>query len=84
MKIHALTGCLCILVQISLRFETVLCYRNSCACLVNMADLTDLKESRRVAKIKLTRACNKMTRDVHEDMDRLLLSQQVSLFKGNF
>ena len=86
MKIHAITGFLCILLPISLRFETVLRYSNSCACtcIVNMADLSDLKESRRVAKIKPTKACNKITRDVHEDMDSSLLSQQVSLLKVTF
>ena len=75
MKYLAFAGFLCILLQISWRCEIVQHYSYTCACSVNMAGLSDLKESRRVAKIKLTKACNKITRAIHEDTDHSLLAQ---------
>ena len=43
-----------------------------------------MKEARRVAKIKLTKSCNKISRAILEDSDIALVSQQVSFLKVTF
>ena len=61
-----------------------LCIDHTDIYLSNMDELSALKEARRVAKIKLTKSCNKISREIIEDSDVGSLSQQVSLLKTTF